>query len=399
MRSYARMSAPPLLVMLTIAACSDDATDDGTTASSTTTSSSTTGTAGAGGDASTSSTSSGPVGCEPACVAPQFCSVQNQCLDPGQCLDVADCTEPGTTCDTATETCVPGGGCDALEAAIAPIPPNLLLVLDRSCSMTQGAGNGMTKWKAAVDAIVAMTTVHAGKLRFGLSVFPDIVAPSCSQDAIVIPPGENNEAAIQAFLTSALAQNDPYFPDGPCVTNIDTAIEQASVAPELKDPTRDNYVVLLTDGAQSSNCADAGGDAGTTMLLGQMFAAGLPTYVIGFGNGVDAQALTAFANAGGVPNATPPYYDAADPTALDMALDTIATSAIGCSFALDATPPNVDDIAVFFDGTAVDKDPTKMDGWFYDANTNTIEFFGAACDSLKSGSVMNVDVVLGCAVE
>jgi hypothetical protein len=175
-------------------------------------------------------------------------------------------------------------------------------------------------------------------------------------------------------------------------------MEQAAAMPELADPTRDNFAVLLTDGKQSNNCNN-GSDAGTLAAITAMQAAGVSTFVVGFGDGVDPASLDAFANAGGVPNSGPAFYDAGDPAALSAALETIATAAIGCTFSLDEVPPNPDDIAVFFDGTAVAEDGTKTNGFAYDEATNSIEFFGAACDELESGAVTDVDVVLGCPVQ
>lgn len=45
---------------------------------------------------------------------------------------------------------------------------------------------------------------------------------------------------------------------------------------------------------------------------------------------------------------------------------------------------------------AVPLDPTMMNGFSYDPGTNQVVFHGAACDTLKSGTVTSVDVVLGC---
>jgi hypothetical protein len=334
-------------------------------------------------------------GCNPACVAPQFCSGADQCIDEGTCLADQDCDEPGTECDLKTSLCVPGGGCEDLQAVIEPVPPNLLVVLDRSCSMTDGLGGGITKWDAAVAALNTLTTTYAGDIRFGLSLFPDIVAPNCGQDAIVIPVAPDQETAIQTLLTAALVGSDPYFPDGPCVTNIDTAMEQAAGAPELLDTTRDNYVALITDGEQSG-CNDAGGDNGTLGIITDLFAGGVPTFVIGFGSGIDPTQMDAFAVAGGVPNAGPSYYDAADQASLEAVLEAIATQAISCTFQLDSVPPNPDQIFVFFDGVAVPEDPTMMNGWLYDPVNNQIIFYGEACDHLKSGEAIDIDVVLGC---
>lgn len=354
-----------------------------------------------GGGAGASSTeggggSTGSIGvCAEDCVPPQFCSGAGQCIDQGTCLDDADCTERGMECDERAMECVPGGGCEDLEAQIEAIPPNMLLVLDRSCSMTDDASPGVTKWQAAVAAINAMTTNYADKIRFGLSVFPDIVAPQCTQDAVVVPVAPGSEPAIQTLLTNALVTQDDYFPNGPCVTNIDTAMEQASQVVELTDPDRANFAVLLTDGKQAG-CSAAGGDAGTLQIITDMFAAGIPTFVIGFGDGVDPAQLDAFAVAGGVPNASPSFYDAADQVSLEAALEAIATASISCAFTLDAVPEDPEGIFVFFDNVAVEPDPTMMNGWSYDETTNQIIFYGTDCEDLKAGTVSEVDVILSC---
>jgi hypothetical protein len=280
-------------------------------------------------------------------------------------------------------------------ATIEPIAPNVLLVLDRSCSMTQVVPGGATKWEAAVAAINTFTTNYGDKIRFGLTLFPDLVAPNCAQDVIPVPIAPGSAPAIQTLLTNALANNDPYFPDGPCVTNIDTAMTQAAAAPELADATRDSYVALLTDGKQAG-CNAAGGDNGTLATIAELLTANVPTFVLGFGDGVDPEQMDLFAEAGGVPNSGPSYYDAADQASLLAALEVIATKAISCTFTLDTVPPDSSQIYVFFDQAPVPEDATMMAGWSYDAGTNQVTFHGTACSELKSGEVEKVDVVLGC---
>lgn len=348
---------------------------------------------GTGGSTIATGSSTGALmnGCMPACVAPQFCSVENQCIDEGTCLANGDCAM-GTVCDAATKKCVPGGGCGQQEANTTPIPPNLLVVLDRSCSMTEKIG-AQTKWQIAVDALNGLMTTYANQIRFGITLFPDLVAPSCAQDTIPVPPAPGNEMAITKLLTDSLAMNDPYFPDGPCVTNIDAAMDQASKEPAFLDTTRASYALLLTDGKQSS-CNVAGGDAGTTQIITAMNAAGVKTFVIGFGSGADPQSLSQFADAGGVPEPTTHFYDAADAASLAAALDTIANATIGCDFKLDSIPPDPGAIFVFFNNTALAGDATN--GWTYDATTNTVTFHGTSCDQLKAGTVTDVDVVFGC---
>jgi hypothetical protein len=124
----------------------------------------------------------------------------------------------------------------------------------------------------------------------------------------------------------------------------------------------------------------------------------VPTFVLGFGSGVDPDQMNIFADAGGVPAGDPTkYYDASDQASLDAALDAIANKTLGCTFTLDDTPPNPDEIFVFFDNVdKVGQDPTHGMGWDYDPANNQITFYGAECDKLKAGDVTDIDIVFGC---
>jgi hypothetical protein len=356
-----------------------------------------------GGAAGASTQGGGGVGgapvavCDPACVAPQFCSSTQVCLDPGQCSGDPDCTEPGFTCDEARGLCVPGGDCGGAEITVQPVAPNLLVVLDRSCSMHELV-QGTAKWQIAVTAVNKLTTDYVGQIRFGLTLFPDIVTPDCQQGAIPIPVAVGNEDEIQTLLTASLATNDQYYPDGPCVTNIDTAMQQASTEPSFADPDRGSYALLITDG-QQANCSAAGGDAGTRQIITDLLAnKSVPTFVVGFGGQVDPAQLNIFAEAGGMPTGDPQtkYYKAEDQASLDAALQAIASATISCVVQLESVPEDPNQLYVFFnkDPAGVPNDPDN--GWSYDPDTNQITFNGTACQSLKDGTVTDVDVVYGC---
>ena len=334
--------------------------------------------------------------CDPPCTPPQFCSFAKTCLDPGQCAADQDCTDPGFTCDEGQGVCVPGGPCGAAEITVDPVAPNLLLVMDRSCSM-QDPVDGTPKWQIAVTAVNKLTTDYVDQIRYGLTLFPDIATPQCQQDAIPIPVAPGNEPAIQALLTASLVQNDPYYPNGPCVTNIDTAMQQATTEPAFADTDRTSYALLLTDGKQA-NCSAAGGDAGTTTIITTLASQGVPTFVVGFGGAVDPAQLNIFADAGGMPTGDPQthYYQAEDQISLDAALQAIANATISCVLQLETVPEDPNQLYVFFnkDPAGVPQDP--VNGWTYDPNTNQITFHGTACQSLKDGTVTDVDVVYGC---
>lgn len=183
------------------------------------------------------------------------------------------------------------------------------------------------------------------------------------------------------------------------MTNIDTAMTQAGTEPAFDDATRPSFVLLITDGKQAG-CSAAGGDQGTTLAITDLFQTrGVPTFVVGFGTGIDPAQMDIFAEAGGVPSSDPTakYYKAEDQASLQAAFDAIATKTLGCTYLLDQAPDDPDKIYVFFNNTdEIPRDDTHQDGWDYDPATNQVTFYGTYCDDLKQGEVTDVDIVLGC---
>lgn len=339
--------------------------------------------------------SGGSAGCSPECKPPQVCSQSGSCIAPGTCLVDGDCGN-GLVCNASTKICEPGSSCGVTKISAEQKEPNLLLVLDRSCSMKG------YKWQTAVAALNKLTTAYKDKIHFGLILFPDTVKPNCEQDGgPIIPIKSGAEAQIQSLLTKALSNTDPYFPKNPCVTNIDTAMEQAATEPELFKKNRKSFVLLMTDGAQAG-CSAAGGDKGTEKIIADLFSKKVGTFALGFSKGVDPKQMDKFAVLGGYPNPDPAhdFYLAEDEASLDAALATIAKQTLSCDYVLQSDPPDPDGIYVFFDKTdQIPRDKKHQEGWDYDPATKTVSFHGTACQDLKSGNVAKLDIVFGCANE
>ena len=308
----------------------------------------------------------------------------------------------GLICSPDGGTCVPGSSCGSTAVNAGNVAPNIIIALDRSCSMTAKVGT-KTKWEIAVEAISLLTNTYKGKAQFGLLMFPDTVAPSCGQGAIPILIGPNNEMAIQLRLQAALDAGNLEYPKGPCVTNIDTGIQQAATDPGLSDPAHTGFVLLLTDGAQSA-CSLGGGNNGTELAIHNLRTQkGVDTFVIGFDNsgGIDIPSLTRFADAGGqlAPTAADGgflFFNAQDQVSLQAALDVIGGRTLTCDYALTQIPPDPSKLFVFFDRVQVLKDPSHLNGWDYDSARNQVKFYGAACAKLKAGQVAKLDIVYGC---
>lgn len=334
-------------------------------------------------------------GCTGGCPVGSHCSVSGACIPEGTCVGDADCGD-GLHCESGK--CVAGGGCGSESAEPTVVPPNLMIVLDRSCSMQATVGGG-TKWSVAIGAIQKMLATYKGKIRFGITLFPDRTGDKCTQDAIPVDIGDTSTDAIASLLAGALSTSNPLYPSGPCITNIDTGVQQAAKEPAFTDTTRTSSMLLITDGSQVV-CNAGGGNTGTEATLADLTKKGIRTYVIGYGTdieGTDSSALNSFALYGGTALTTGPtkYYPATDGSALDAALGTIAASSLSCTFALSKKPLDAEKIYAFFDHTVpVPRDPSN--GWTYDPTTNSVTFVGSACKEIQDQTVKRVDIVFGC---
>jgi hypothetical protein len=210
---------------------------------------------------------------------------------------------------------------------------NVMIVLDRSCSMQQPpkAGGAMSKWQIAGAAIDKLTTQYKGMLDFGLIMFPDQTGQQCLQDgAIYVNVGAGNETKIASTLAATM-------PNGPCVTDIKPAFDQVSSDPAYAMPYTSGprgFVLFISDGMQTCG----GGNAQIVQSIQKLYNDGYPTYIVGFGGAVSPAALDMFATAGGVPRKAGPdgggeaFYRADDAAGLDAALGEIASAVINTEF-------------------------------------------------------------------
>jgi hypothetical protein len=368
-----------------------------------------------------------PVSCaaDGDCMSGQFCASTGVCLTTGQCRADADCTAPkrcapmsrtcldagacavdgdcdmGKTCNTGTSMCEIGGGCGQSVFQITALPPNVMILLDRSGSMDNDAG-GDTRWNVAVKAIDMLTLSFDDKIRFGLDTFSSCLPGGCSAGSIIVPIAAMNGGAIRDFLATTVDQRSSdgqqltsagkikYLCDsGDPETSTGKSLTALAGEPTLQDASRTNAIILLTDGEESKECVDGcNGSCGAAKLLAQ--SPSVKTYAIGLG--VNTSAIDAIAKAGGTDHA----IGASNQAELAGAFTTTAAAVASCDYTLDKAPPDADKLYVFFN-----KDPTVLprdgaDGWSYDTATRRLQFVGSACASLQAGTITHVDVVYGC---
>ncbi|HLT35996.1 MAG TPA: hypothetical protein VK034_06915, partial [Enhygromyxa sp.] len=288
---------------------------------------------------------------------------------------------------------------------IEAVPPNLLIMLDRSGSMESSVPNSnLNRWEVAKLAIEQVTTMFDDKIRFGLATYSACVGNGCSPGTTVVPIADQNAAAINGFLAMTVGDGSSngnavngegkirYLCDsGDPETSTGSSLNAQLGSPPLQDPERDNAILLITDGAESGECINNGinGPTAAANLFGQ--AIPVKTFAVGFG-GANLDEINNIAAAGGTE--TGYLADMADQ--LEAALDQIANAVATCTFELDQLPPDAAEIYVFFDKdpAGVPNDPNN--GWTYDPVTNTVTFHGAACEAIKSGIVVDIDIVYGC---
>lgn len=227
-----------------------------------------------------------------------------------------------------------------------------MIVLDRSCSMNKKAdqNDAQTKWEAAVTAINSLTSTFASEIDFGLTMFPDGDADmggskDCNQDGpIAVKLGPDNAGAISTALEDGT-------PGDICTTPLSAGIVEAGTDPDLTSPYTGSgdrsYLLLITDGKPT--CSETSSDV--ISAIQALYGRGYPTYVVGFGNQVDADLLSDAALAGGVPQSGGEFYDAGVPDggttlyyeadnaqALDNALQAIVGKLSGEFSTCDGTP-------------------------------------------------------------
>jgi hypothetical protein len=278
------------------------------------------------------------------------------------------------------------------------VPPELLLVLDRSGSMlipaAPGAGAGTpTRWDETTAAVTDVVRQTDGSIHWGLKSFPTpyacLVAPG-----IEVPIGPTSAAVADAIAATLPSEKGSGTPTG-------RAVQIATEYLRSRATINPKYLVLATDGQPA--CPGAGDELmfrrAAVDAITAAGAAGVPTFVIGIATaGTEADAvLNEMARAGGRPRAgDPAYYPVASKQSLVAALGQITRVVTTCDFPLTSTPPSPNDVAVNVDGMRVPRDPTRMSGWEYSADGKVVVLHGAVCDLVKAGKAKNVDIIFGC---
>jgi hypothetical protein len=335
------------------------------------------------------------------------------------------------------------GMCGGASLMAEPRVVNMLLVIDKSGSMTDSIGDE-DKWTAMKSALAQSLGSVKTEINVGLELFPysltETIPLSCDSDCCTVPDGD---AAVVVPIRSAVRALS------------DISEELATTSPGGGTPTAkaleaaltyfttgagaalggQSYVLLATDGGpncdpgldcDADSCTtnldgtDCGGgnccrfadtrdqcldDVQVVAALDNLRNAGISTFVVGLpGTAQYGKYLDQFAEAGGEQNSAggSEYYAVSQSQGVQGLIDvfdTITTQLIrSCTVPLDAPPSKPDLVNVAIDCDVVPPMSSDGSGWHFDDPNAPSEVVleGPVCDRLQANGAKRVDVLFGC---
>jgi len=309
-----------------------------------------------------------------------------------------------------------GMSCGTSMVPVMPLPPDVLIIQDKSGSMNdddndsscKGGCGANSKWTQLTMALTTVVQNTQANVNWGLKYFSDNNACSASKAPAVGVAAMNGGPITTSIMGTQPGGNTP---------TRDAISSGAAYLATLTD-TNPKFLLLATDGLPncptgcasmsnpSTSCTNTDNpseDMAAEAAIMMAAAQGYQTFVIGIGNVSTAQnTLNQFAINGGQAQtgAATSYFAATDEATLEAALLKVVGSVLSCTIQLTGVPMNLTNVAVSVDNAS--GTPTKVpedgtNGWTYTDTTNTaIELHGSYCDNIKAGTYTNVQFVYAC---
>jgi hypothetical protein len=306
-------------------------------------------------------------------------------------------------------------GCGQMNVGVMAIPPDILIVQDKSGSMadndadkscTGGCGSS-SKWSQVAAALTTVVTSTDQSINWGLKFFSDDGTCGASADPVVKVGAMTGSAVASAISTAKTGGNTPTR----------EAVSTAAAYMTTLTDTNPKYLLLATDGLPNcpvgcagmtgklpSSCTNTDNpseDMAAEMAVSAAVAQGFKVFVIGIGTVTTAEAtLNQLAINGGVPQTggATSYYAATDPTTLENALNAIIGQVASCTISLSTAPSGFTNVAISADSASgtveIPQDPTN--GWSYSADMKSVNLNGTSCADLKNGTYSNFQFYYAC---
>lgn len=352
----------------------------------------------------------------------------------------------GTPTGTSTTTSVtlrldggtvnaPGGdagpsmsnNCGSQSVDLTRRPPEVLLVLDQSASMSE---DGL--WPFVQPAVLQVVKETENDLNWGLLLYPLQKMGECT--AASLPSATKVDVAMGLRNYSAIADKVPATAEGDGTPTDSAILEATKYLAGLGTPNP-KYILLATDGAPSCvGAAKNSGGSGATKpsvvaavnAVTSAAAAGIPTFVVGAAKASSSSSLmvlNGLADAGGfaLPHTPCPsgasasqctgpeylgFYLATDQAKLVAAFKSIIGNLNTCQIQLSNLPPNPQQVAVaitdangktsaIYQGNGANPEGE----WHYTDGTHTgIQVTGNACKTIAAGAGGKVQIWYGCTI-
>lgn len=347
----------------------------------------------------------GPLGTAPGTAADD--AVVNVGAAEPSSAPAASSADSGDAGNGAPSTTPTSDLCERRTVQAQRMTPDMLIVLDRSLSMAPDANDSATdRWGGSVAAIEQTAGAFDGVINFGLMTFPAFdsrqlpglgssatVEVQCPTGTLDVELGPGHGAQI----ADTLEQLDPggSTPTGPTLT---AALDVLRGAAKLYDGAlAPRYVLLVTDG--DPNCAGPPAVDGSDPLarrqaldaIEALSAAQIKTYVVGFQTAGTSfvDQLDAMAARGGTGEAA--HRSVQSGADLARTFQEIADRAVSCAFKLEA--PVADPSYVLIQTAGQPRAFQREDGWTLGADMRTVTLSGAACEAIRSGASITVEVL------
>ncbi|HEU5056898.1 MAG TPA: vWA domain-containing protein [Kofleriaceae bacterium] len=298
--------------------------------------------------------------------------------------------------------------CAQVKVNLAPVTPTVMLLVDRSGTMTDPFGEADSRWDALYQTLMDPTTGVVARLdgavRFGLATYTardtenDGQVEGACPRMDVVDPALDNYLAIEGVYGGLTPLDET--PTGEAID----AVLPALAAVQADGP---RILVLATDG-EPDTCArpNPNGHAqariAALLAVQQAHEAGVETYVISVGgeavgNPQAERHMHELANAGVglAPDADPaaPLYVALAPDQLVAAFDEIIGGVRTCTFTLEGM---VDEEHAPGGTVTLDGEELEYGTDWQLVDPRTIELLGAACDAVLAGGEHEVEAYFTC---
>lgn len=300
-------------------------------------------------------------------------------------------TTTGTSGSTTAADKVP---CDSEEIEVLPVPPSVLLILDKSGSMSMEQWDhdakpqtaNVTRWHSLHQVVDGVVSMFDSAVHFGVKLFPKIDAGSYdNQGACIVDPGVEVPIApmnAQAVLAGIPAIDFEVLGGTPMETGLKYGYEYLKTL----DPALQRFAILVADGEISDTCVGENFLEAQAAVEDSFNIFKIPTYVVGID--VDpstSEQLATLALAGGKPKpGLEPFYQTSNQPELLAAIEQIIKDTLSCVIAVDPAPSEPELFEVWVGGVPVPPAAScAEDGWVWSVEHAEVELCGAACDMLK----------------